>query len=178
MYSSVTDLKKTKVILTWLSRISCQNWKKLQSHQKNSLKIYSLFPILWKHTLDKFLELTVLSQILFKTMPSPSFSTKTVAQVKKKISEKIDFGVPCHRELLEWGVGVLYFNKCQELINWSVNYLTSLQSALVKSTYRLSQTPPLPPPPHLIWCFIWMGCQPIAGYPQYFVRFHCWFACR
>ena len=61
--------------------------------------------------------------------------------------KKIDFGVPCHRELLEWGVGVLYFNKCQELINWSVNYLTSLQSALVKSAYRLSQTPPLPPPP-------------------------------
>ena len=42
---------------------------------------------------------------------------------------------------------MLYFNKCQELINWSVNYLTSLQSALVKSAYRLSQTPPLPPPP-------------------------------
>ena len=48
---------------------------------------------------------------------------------------------------------MLYFNKCQELINWSVNYLTSLQSALVKSAYRLSQTPPLsppPPPPHLM----------------------------
>ena len=42
---------------------------------------------------------------------------------------------------------MLYFNKCQELINWSVNYLTSLQSALVESAYRLSQTPPLPPPP-------------------------------
>lgn len=89
--------------------------------------------------------------------------------------------MPCHRELLEWGVWVLYFNKCQELINWSVNYLTILQGALVKSACRLSQTPPPPqllPPPHLIWCFIWMGCQPIAGYPQYFVRFPCWFACH
>ena len=40
---------------------------------------------------------------------------------------------------------MLYFNKCQELINWSVNYLTILQGALVKSACRLSQTPPPPP---------------------------------